>query len=939
MLEHRWTIRTATGGASATRDHVARLQSVVRAAARENGYEYGRQGGPGPMDPGRRALFDAQLARAVMKGLPISAAEAAQPGLWCFVGAVVAPELVRWRFWSETGTTAGRFLGSRLRNMYGRVWWRARLLRDETAEDPLWLLDALGEDEMVQITERPNAAGYGPLAVALGTSIVANWEEGMPVNRPNLLRDVMKRVLRLLPLLSMEMLEPEEVAEEVGLLVRESLRSLGVEPLDGTEEVELERGYDRERRWLTLSRDRRYRLVDALSDDEVARLEPLVNRSLPDHREYSPRWRVHAQLDGTLGQVVEVLGDHVEGLPGVDIGPWLDGPDAGSWATDTDPGRAASFVGALTEPDLQNLFARVGWDWADDQTWSGAQRMFRRRYDGDWEDVLLAFDEEGLERLARWAQADPQVVGRERLQHIARWLTVDPALAWPEPGVAPELREEVEVEPPPSAEPRSGGPSTALSVEPEPATRDPRLSEPLPEPPTLIRNKLLRAGIRTVGELLSLDAEQLSSIPGVGRKKLETILKFRQEVGSGMRGDAVAPGVMVAASFDTLKELDQWMFEALEDKVATAFALRFDERKTLAEVGDALGVSREYGRQLVNRGLQRLHARVGPEATRLLDAEAGLALLERAIFMADPVPHLLAVACVSSGGTSWTETGTGGLLWKGTKASLKAFSKSVDQVVGPVTELNGPAVERIAAGLDAPSALVELVLLQLLGWARFGEVLQLSVSLEADERRWVAMRMRAHGEPVHQDVVGSWVAASGAEAPDASDDRYFSRLAERMLDRNPQVLRYERGTFIHVDNLGVDRKHLASLVDRCVEWVVAGTGPVGVADLLERLADEGHDVADVNAYVLKNLLVMREEVKPMRKGLVAPVGCDLDSYSGVMEELIADAMREFGRPVSVQDLMGVLGGKFAETSVQIALSSKDRFVNLRKNEWVLRDQA
>src|SRR6266496_1656256 len=119
--------------------------------------------------------FDTLATRVVHQMLQISPSEAAHPGGWAFLGCVLLPHVVRWRFPGQSGepTPTERFLGSQrgLRNCFGRLWWRAELLVDEDAEDPYHLIVELGEDELVQITERPSLAGYRPLARLVALAI------------------------------------------------------------------------------------------------------------------------------------------------------------------------------------------------------------------------------------------------------------------------------------------------------------------------------------------------------------------------------------------------------------------------------------------------------------------------------------------------------------------------------------------------------------------------------------------------------------------------------------------------------------------------------------------------------------------------------------------------------------------------------------------------
>jgi hypothetical protein len=166
--------------------------------------------------------FDTLAARVIHQMLLISPSEAAHPGGWAFLGCVLLPHVVRWRFPGQSGepTSTERFLGSQrgLRNCFGRLWWRAELLVDHDAEDPYHLITELGEDELVQITERPSLAGYRPLARLVGLAI-AGLPSGEGAQRTQLARDFTRRVRRAAALVEVRALSEDALTD----LVRKSL--------------------------------------------------------------------------------------------------------------------------------------------------------------------------------------------------------------------------------------------------------------------------------------------------------------------------------------------------------------------------------------------------------------------------------------------------------------------------------------------------------------------------------------------------------------------------------------------------------------------------------------------------------------------------------------------------------------------------------------------
>jgi hypothetical protein len=72
---------------------------------------------------------DAWLAPRLHYALRLSRREAARRGIWIWLGVVLLPEFVRWRFPSAP-TPMDRFLGREDKHAIGRLWWGAELMRN-----------------------------------------------------------------------------------------------------------------------------------------------------------------------------------------------------------------------------------------------------------------------------------------------------------------------------------------------------------------------------------------------------------------------------------------------------------------------------------------------------------------------------------------------------------------------------------------------------------------------------------------------------------------------------------------------------------------------------------------------------------------------------------------------------------------------------------------
>lgn len=184
-------VYTATGG---TRSTVAQLEAIAKGLtdiAIRNGYPEERQ---------RNTAADAEWAEWLHRHLDTSAHEAALDSMWHFMTVVLVPDLVRWR-WGATkeDSTSDRWITikHRGRNAFGRLWWRAEIFFDENSVTPYNLVHALGEDELVQVMERPSFAGNRILSITTAKMLLSAEKKYPSINRSSVLRDYQKRMLRL----------------------------------------------------------------------------------------------------------------------------------------------------------------------------------------------------------------------------------------------------------------------------------------------------------------------------------------------------------------------------------------------------------------------------------------------------------------------------------------------------------------------------------------------------------------------------------------------------------------------------------------------------------------------------------------------------------------------------------------------------------------------
>lgn len=206
--EHPDAAPTQTGTrVDATR--LAQVRDSVRQVADDRGF-------PEPLRRGREWTFDSAAGRVLYGVMDVIPADAAAEGVWSFMSLVLLPEIGPWRF---PDRAEDRLLG-RPRNVFRRSWWRAHVLGADLDSAPPGQ-QPLGEDELVQIMERPTLAANPRVARAVRDGIFRGASR-VTTARSEFARDLTKRVLRLTPFLALDLLDESELEELIDELIEQS---------------------------------------------------------------------------------------------------------------------------------------------------------------------------------------------------------------------------------------------------------------------------------------------------------------------------------------------------------------------------------------------------------------------------------------------------------------------------------------------------------------------------------------------------------------------------------------------------------------------------------------------------------------------------------------------------------------------------------------------
>ena len=206
----------AVGGARITSEQLTELRQELLAIAGDHGY---------PEQPTRVPLFDARAAVVLREHLDLTPHEAAQDDAWTYLTCCWLLDITVWRWRSRTPTDKRRFIGDVNRNTWRRLWWRAEQLHPHVD------LRQFGEDELVNLTERPTLAANRLLLVVLAQEFLALVGEAVDVSRSHLMRESAKRLLRRMPVMDFQAIPEETLRYEVKWSLEAALASLKGAPI------------------------------------------------------------------------------------------------------------------------------------------------------------------------------------------------------------------------------------------------------------------------------------------------------------------------------------------------------------------------------------------------------------------------------------------------------------------------------------------------------------------------------------------------------------------------------------------------------------------------------------------------------------------------------------------------------------------------------------
>lgn len=212
-LSHPDAEPSATGGHPADTSKLEEVQLAIREVAKRAGF-------PKPLG-GSTQSFDRPCGSVLFNTMNIVPADAAEEGVWSFLTLIVVPEIGPWRFPAQ----AEERLVGRPRNVLRRTWWRAWALGPDLSYAPEGC-EPLGEDESVQIMERPSLGGNRRTARAFQTAVWRAEQQGLAVPRSELMRQLARRGRAVKSHIQLDALTDEALDDLLDQIIKQALEAL-----------------------------------------------------------------------------------------------------------------------------------------------------------------------------------------------------------------------------------------------------------------------------------------------------------------------------------------------------------------------------------------------------------------------------------------------------------------------------------------------------------------------------------------------------------------------------------------------------------------------------------------------------------------------------------------------------------------------------------------
>lgn len=186
-------------------------------------------------------------------------------------------------------------------------------------------------------------------------------------------------------------------------------------------------------------------------------------------------------------------------------------------------------------------------------------------------------------------------------------------------------------------------------------------------------------------------------------------------------------------------------------------------------------------------------------------------------------------------------------------------------------------------------------------------------------------------QPIHYSEVANIVRNTNwSKSYDKASN--LDRAVHATLDRSELVLLFGPGTFIHKSNLGLSDELIENVITICKNELKNFEYPTSTVFLCEILKDKYNiEFEQINSYILNSLLNKQSEIVNYRKNRVGFRG--VVKYDSSISEILEDILLKLEEPITIQEVTELFPKNFYVpiTSIPNAITSNPNILIIREN--------
>jgi hypothetical protein len=420
------------------------------------------------------------------------------------------------------------------------------------------------------------------------------------------------------------------------------------------------------------------------------------------------------------------------------------------------------------------------------------------------------------------------------------------------------------------------------------------------------KNVFTEAQFKTLHDVVSfLDAR--TSVDNFGSKTRKEVVALLEEVAQHGLSDSSFGEV----SFSDIPSFLAAVFAAIAPEEQTLLQERFLDQKTLEQLAQSRGITREGIRIRLEKLLRRIRERFNTAAQDLLSelkntlVSSPDLLHQEEIWSLIPgidLPKLVLVFEISSEANScriykdeFLTSRDAGVL----DPRVASFWRSLrEREEGAL-----PFDEILEAAQDCNFRVHPLSLRRLLERVYERQSLpdgRMIISKESVGSA-ISELLRAAARPLHLDEIGmALIPAQGQDGIEITDS-----YVRKAISRRDDVYYVDRGTYCHITAMGISPEELQRAVEQSVLLIRGKTQAISTKFLVDELKSRGISHQALTPHLLKNAMARHPEVVSMRKYLVGHID-SLQEEGMTLKNRLEAILLAAKEPISIETMKSLL---------------------------------